>query len=97
MSCRAAFSAKSGWVGAFPNARAVRNYSHRLGNLALVSPAENQKLATLDWESKRKILAQSQLRIGTAAGRRAHWSPARILERTEEMIGVLFNEWEIKL
>jgi hypothetical protein len=91
------FSAKSGWVSAFPNARAVRNYSHRLGNLALVSPAENQKLATLDWESKRKILAQSSFVSARQLADAPNWSPARILERTEEMIGVLFNEWEIKL
>lgn len=90
------FSAKSGWVGAFPNARAVRNYSHRLGNLVLVSPAENQKLATLDWDSKRRILAQSPFVSARRLAEAPQWSPARILERTEEMIGILFNEWDIK-
>lgn len=91
------FSSKSGWAGAFPNARAVRNYSHRLGNLALVSPAENQKLATLDWETKRKILAQSHFVSARRLADAPAWTPARILERTEEMIGILFNDWEIKL
>jgi hypothetical protein len=90
------FSAKSGWVSAFPNARAVRNYSHRLGNLVLVSPAENQKLATFDWETKRKILAQSPFVSARRLAEAPQWSPARILERTEEMIGILFNEWDIK-
>jgi hypothetical protein len=90
------FSAKSGWVGGFPNARAVRNYSHRLGNLVLVSPAENQKLATLDWDSKRKIFAQSNFVSARQLADAPDWSPARILERTEELIGILFNEWEIK-
>jgi hypothetical protein len=90
------FSAKSGWASMYPNARAVRSYSHRLGNLALLSPAENQELATLDWEKKRKILARSNFVLARRLADAPQWSQARILERTEEMIGILFSDWEIK-
>lgn len=90
------YSAKNGWVDAFPNARAVHQYSHRLGNLALLSPAENQAAASLDWERKRQILSRSNCVLSRQLADTPVWSPARIVERTEEMIGVLCSEWEIK-
>jgi hypothetical protein len=90
------FAPKSGWRKHFPSARAVRDYSHRLGNLTLLSPEDNQKADTIDWEDKRPILARSQYVLSQRLAEAESWTPARILERTEELIAILFKDWEIK-
>jgi hypothetical protein len=91
------FSPKSGWRTHFPSARSVRDYSHRLGNLTLLSPGDNQKADVLDWVDKRPILAGSQYVLSRRLAEAEAWTPARILERTEEMIAILFKDWEIKV
>jgi hypothetical protein len=91
------FVPKSGWRTHFPSARSVRDYSHRLGNLTLLAPEDNQKADTLDWADKRPILARSQYLLSKRLAEAEAWTPARILERTEEMIGILFKDWEIKI
>jgi hypothetical protein len=75
----------------------VRDYSHRLGNLTLLAPEDNQRADTLDWADKRPILARSQYLLSKRLAEAEAWTPARILERTEEMIGILFKDWEIKI
>jgi hypothetical protein len=91
------FTPKSGWRTHFPSARSVRDYSHRLGNLTLLSPEDNQKADTLDWVDKRPILAKSHYALSKRLAQADTWTPARILERTEELIGILFKDWEIKV
>lgn len=91
------FSTKSGWRTHFPSRDAVHLYSHRLGNLTFLAPACNQKADTLDWEAKRPILANSQFLLSRHAAARPDWTPNRILERTETLIGVLLKDWDIRL
>lgn len=91
-----AFAPRSGWRMHFPSPRAVKQYAHRLGNLAFLSPAENQKADTLDWNEKRPILARSQFLLSRRLAEAEVWTPAEIYGRTEELIGVLFKAWDIK-
>jgi hypothetical protein len=90
-----AFAPRSGWRNAFPSAHSVKLYSHRLGNLTFLSPAENQKADTLDWQVKRPILAQSRFLLSQRLAASSEWTPAHILQRTEELIGILFKEWDV--
>lgn len=90
------FAPKSGWRTHFPSAHSVKHYAHRLGNLTFLSPADNQKADTLDWVDKRPILAHSKFMLSSRAAAVDEWSPGQILGRTEELIGVLFTDWEIK-
>ncbi len=91
-----AFNPRSGWRTHFPSARAVKQYAHRLGNLTFLSPEENQKADTLDWEVKRPILAGSKVLLSSRLAAAGEWTPAQIFGRTEELIGALFKDWEIK-
>lgn len=90
------FAQKSGWRGAFPTSQTVKHYAHRLGNLTFLSPAENQKADTLDWEMKRPILAQSPFLLSQRLAKSDEWTPAHILQRTEELMGILFKDWEVR-
>ncbi len=92
-----AFVPGSGWRLHFPTHQSVKQYSHRLGNLALLSPGENQKADTQNWTEKRPILANSKFVLSSSLRDVPDWTPAQILARTEELIGVLFKDWEIKI
>ena len=91
-----AHAQKSGWRTNFSSPQAVKTYSHRLGNLTFLSAADNQKADTLDWIEKKPILARSPLVLSQRVAVNEDWTPAHILARTEELIGVLFKDWEIK-
>lgn len=90
-----AFTPRSAWREAFPTAQSVKLYAHRLGNLTFLSPAENQRADTFDWDAKRPILAGSPFLISQKLATASAWTPATILARTEELIGVLLADWEI--
>jgi hypothetical protein len=91
-----AFNPKSGWRTLYPSPHAVKQHAHRLGNLTFLSPAENQKADTLEWEAKRLIFASSRFLLSSRLVDSPDWSPARIFGRTEELIGILFKGWDIK-
>lgn len=91
-----AYNARSAWRTHFPSPRSVQQYAHRLGNLTFLSPEENQKADTLDWALKRPILAGSQFLLSSRLAAAEDWTPAQIYVRTEELIAVLFKDWDIK-
>lgn len=92
-----ALNPRSGWRTHFPSQRSVKQHAHRLGNLTFLSPEENQQADTLAWTAKRPILAASQFLLSTSLAEADEWTPSRILGRTEELIGALFKDWELKL
>jgi len=91
------FAPKSGWKKHFPSRNAVKLYSHRLGNLTFLSPADNQKAATLDWAEKRPILAKSPLLLSRRVAEATDWTPDQILGRTDKLIRALFEAWDLKI
>ncbi|MCC7252325.1 DUF262 domain-containing HNH endonuclease family protein [Hyphomicrobium sp.] len=91
-----AFAQRSGWRTHFPTPRSVKQHAHRLGNLTFLSPEENQKADAQDWVVKRPILAGSQFLLSRRLADVEEWSPAQIFGRTEDLIRLLFKEWEIK-
>lgn len=91
-----AFAPRSGWRTHFPSQRAVKQHAHRLGNLTFLSPAENQKADQQDWPEKRSILARSQYVLSRRLAESKAWTAAEIFSRTEELISILFKDWEIR-
>ena len=91
------FDPKSAWCAQFSSARSVKQYAHRLGNLTFLSPAENQAADSFDWSVKRPILAGSRCLLSRSLAEKAEWTPQQIHTRTEELIGILFRDWEIKV
>jgi hypothetical protein len=89
------YAQRSGWRSAFPTAQSVKLYSHRLGNLTFLSPTENQRADTLDWNAKRPILAGSPFLLSRRLATATDWTPAHILARTEELIGILLKDWDV--
>lgn len=91
------YAPKSGWRTHFASREAVQRYTHRLGNLTLLAPGDNQQADTLDWVEKKPILARSHFLLSRHVSEERDWTPDRILARTETLIGVLFEGWDIKL
>lgn len=74
---------------------ANRNFN-RLGNLALLPHKENIKVGNLDYADKREIMRKSSFALTVAAANRFdEWSEHTIDVRTEEMIGLLFEAWQV--
>ena len=90
------WSAKSGWRHHFPNKNAVEIHAHRLGNLTFLTAAENQAVDTFDWAAKRRVLARSRLVLSNRLRTIKDWTPAVIVNRTEELIRILFEAWDMK-
>ncbi len=91
------FSPKSGWRTHFPTKKAVQSYCHMLGNLTFLTSADNRAADTLDWPEKRAILARSRLVLSNRLAATVEWTPAAIVSRTEELIRILFQAWDLKL
>lgn len=84
------------WRTAFPSRKAVQSHAHRLGNLTFLSAADNQAADTLDWTAKRRILAASEFVLSKRAGSARQWTSESIAARTEDLIGVLMKDWQMK-
>ena len=90
------FAQKSGWRKHFPTKKVVQAHSHKLGNLTFLTAADNQAADTLDWGDKRPIFARSKLILANRLGATADWSVQSITSRTEDMIRILFEAWDLK-
>lgn len=90
------FSNDSAWRKDFPNRNSVQNNSHRLGNLTFLTASDNQAADTLDWNAKRRILTTSEFVMSKRAGMAKQWTAASIMERTEDLIGVLLKAWDLR-
>jgi hypothetical protein len=88
---------KSGWRTRFPKKKDVQAYAHKLGNLTFLTAAENRAADTLDWSEKRRIYARSRLVLSNRLGATVDWTPEAIMSRTEELIRILFDAWELRL
>jgi hypothetical protein len=90
------FAQKSGWRKHFPTKRVVQANSHKLGNLTFLTAADNQAADTLDWQDKRPIFARSKLVLANRLGVTGDWTAQSITSRTEDMIRILFEAWDLK-
>ena len=90
------FAQKSGWRKHFPTKRVVQANSHKLGNLTFLTAADNQAADTLDWQDKRPIFARSKLVLANRLGVTGDWTAQSITSRTEDLIRILFESWDLK-
>lgn len=86
-------NAQSEWANAFGNPKA---YAHRLGNMALLTFQENQAVGNSEYQDKRKILAKSRFVLSRDAAQAGAWTPAHVLARSDALVGVMFDHWQIK-
>jgi hypothetical protein len=92
-----AWPLNDGWRKRFPTKKSVQTYAHKLGNLTLLTGAENHAADTLDWSEKRPILAGSRLVLANRLAATVDWTPDSIMNRTEDMIRILFVAWDLQL
>jgi hypothetical protein len=92
-----AWPLNDGWKKRFPTKKYVQTYAHKLGNLTFLTGPENHAADTLDWSAKRPILAGSRLLLANRLAATVDWTPESIMNRTEDMIRILFDAWELKL
>lgn len=92
-----AWPLNDGWRKRFPTKKSVQTYAHKLGNLTFLTGPENRAADTLDWSEKRPILAGSRLILANRLAATIDWTPDSIMNRTEELIRILFGTWDMKL
>ena len=87
----------SAWRGAFPDAQEREQCTEALGNLVLVSKAQNDKAGNLDFARKHAIYFPPSggptLAINEYVRRQKQWTPAQVREREEELMKRLQALW----
>lgn len=85
------------WRRDFPGDE-VANYCNRIGNLALFTLDENNIAGNQDFVIKSFLLANAGSRfvLSGLAGQETEWTRETILRRSEEMIAILLEPWQLK-
>lgn len=85
------------WLKDFTNAERVAAYCNRLGNLAFLSLELNNIAGNKDFMVKRLILAQSAAAfpLSRQASEQSAWTAETIERRTEDLIAILFQPWQL--
>lgn len=85
------------WWRDFRDAETVAQFVNRLGNLVLLTEADNQRAGTADYVVKREILSGSgQILSVRLAGEYDRWTAQTIESRTESLIRVLLASWNLR-
>jgi len=84
------------WTKIFKGKKQSDEHINRLGNLTFLTRDENNRAGNADWDKKREIYRTSRHILSRHAARREEWSAAAIDERTEELIGLLRQAWDMK-
>lgn len=86
---------KAAWGNDFP-AKVAKTCAHRLGNLTLLSTADNHLVANRSWADKRGIYVKSEYVLSREAGDLQRWTPDAVIQRTERLIQELFQFWDLR-
>jgi hypothetical protein len=95
--------AGSRWLVDFGGEPGIKEHADRLGNLALLTKKLNQEAGIHDWAIKRPILESCfkvsghDFRITGEAAACPKWTPHLVMQRTEKMIQILFDHWQLEL
>ncbi|MGH6848082.1 MAG: DUF262 domain-containing protein [Methylocella sp.] len=71
----------------------AQQFRNRLGNMVLLSPAENVKLGTRPFKEKRMVYAQSPLLLTQAVSSYRDWGPTQIDEWQEHLAELAVKIW----
>ena len=85
------------WYTAFTNKKAVDQYAHRLGNLAVLTFWENQKAGAKPFPEKCPILAKTRFVLAHQVAKSQDWTPKEIDARSNQLAAALFNSWDMDL
>lgn len=88
---------KNDWRRNFKNRDDVLAYAHTLGNLAFLTREDNAHADCNDFAVKKPIYAKSNFRLTRDLAKNDDWTPAVIVNRREQMIAALFEDWELTL
>jgi len=88
------------WYRDFRDARTGEylgaDLKHSLGNLALLTRADNRLADTKSYDVKRKILRQSGFALSRDAATAPAWTVAVIKARTERLVALLAQYWGLE-
>jgi hypothetical protein len=85
---------KAAWGNDFP-AKTAKSWAHRLGNLTLLSTADNHAVANRAWSEKRPIYAKSEYVLSREVADLQRWTAEAVSQRTDRLIQSLFQYWEL--
>lgn len=89
--------AASPWRAAFRTRDGRRyeggRYVHMLGNLTVLTHAENRLADTRPYPEKRRILKRSALAISKEAAKSRAWTPEVVLARSERLAQLVASHW----
>jgi len=89
---------KTRWTRDFRDAKGRYSgeaYAHRIGNLAILSRADNRRADTRPFEFKRAILKKSGHMLSKDAARESRWTADVIVERSERLVRMLTEHWRL--
>jgi hypothetical protein len=90
--------ANSPWRAVFPDPAERDRYTESLGNLVLVTKAQNDKAGNLDFLRKKDVLFKAggpSLPINAFVREQAEWTSSQIKEREAELLRHLDQLWKI--
>lgn len=73
-------------AGAAEEKADLEQVKHALGNLTVLGPGENDKLANKSFAEKRTVLATSSMRLNTDIAKETAWTKAIIEARTGQLV-----------
>ncbi|MEZ5842796.1 MAG: DUF262 domain-containing HNH endonuclease family protein [Hyphomicrobiaceae bacterium] len=82
----------SPWRKTFPSDKVIDDHANRLGNLALLAFADNQRAGNRPWPDKRSILAGSGYALARDAASASDWTRRTIMDRTERLASLLLAD-----
>lgn len=86
---------KSGWRRNFDSRDALKSHVNMLGNLTFLTGPENSEADSRDWPEKRPIYRRSAFAMSNEVAETEDWNRRAIEERTERLIKILFDSWEL--
>lgn len=87
---------KDTWESDFPS-KVSKAHAHCLGNLTLLSVAENHAVDNKAWIDKREVYAGSAYGLSREVAKMDRWTPAAVVARTNRLIDVLLEYWDLKI
>ena len=90
--------ANSPWRAVFPDPAERDRHTESLGNLVLVTKAQNDKAGNLDFLHKKNVLFKAEgtsLPINAYVRQQAEWTSHQIKEREAELLRHLDQLWKI--
>lgn len=92
-------SPNSEWITRFPDEEERARWTHRLGNLVLLSRRKNSQAQNYDFERKKSEYFQqggvSHFPLTTGVVNESEWTPQVLERRQERLIDCLKSEWRL--